>query len=60
VGTIIGTVKKSKVITGEKIKPGDVVIGLPSGGLQTTNAHEFTRLLVFYDRSLKIMLICIF
>ncbi|MDA3924925.1 MAG: phosphoribosylformylglycinamidine cyclo-ligase [Kiritimatiellae bacterium] len=46
VGTIIGTVKKSKVITGEKIRPGDVVIGLPSGGLQT-NGYSLARKVIF-------------
>jgi len=31
-GTIIGRVKFSKVISGEKIRPGDLIIGLRSGG----------------------------
>ena len=35
VGTIVGMVDKKKLITGKDIKPGDVIIGLPSGGLQT-------------------------
>ena len=35
VGTIIGMVEKKKLITGKDIKAGDVIIGLPSGGLQT-------------------------
>jgi phosphoribosylformylglycinamidine cyclo-ligase len=39
-------VKKSKVITGEKIRPGDVVIGLPSGGLQT-NGYSLARKVIF-------------
>ena len=46
VGTIIGTVKKNKTITGEKIKPGDVIIGLPSGGLQT-NGYSLARKVIF-------------
>ncbi len=46
-GTIIGTVAKKKVITGEKIKPGDVIIGLASGGLQT-NGYTLARR-VFFD-----------
>ncbi len=46
VGTIIGSVKKSKVITGEKIKPGDVIIGLASGGLQT-NGFTLARRVIF-------------
>ena len=46
VGTIVGVVKKSKVITGEKIKPGDAIIGLPSGGLQT-NGFTLARKVIF-------------
>ncbi len=46
VGTIIGAVKKNKVITGEKIKPGDVIIGLASGGLQT-NGFTLARRVIF-------------
>ena len=34
-GTIIGVVERSRVVTGERIRAGDVVFGLPSGGLQT-------------------------
>lgn len=46
VGTIVGVVKKSKVITGKKIKPGDVMIGLASGGLQT-NGFTLARRVIF-------------
>lgn len=35
VGTIVGTVPRKQLVTGKKIKSGDVIIGLPSGGLQT-------------------------
>ncbi len=31
-GTALGYVEKERVITGEKISPGDVIIGLPSSG----------------------------
>ena len=31
-GTALGYVEKEKVITGEKIVPGDVIVGLPSSG----------------------------
>jgi len=34
-GTIIGLVEKDKLITGNAIQAGDVLIGLPSNGLQT-------------------------
>ena len=31
-GTALGYVKKEKVITGERIRPGDIIVGLPSSG----------------------------
>lgn len=46
VGTIVGAVKKSKVITGKKIKPGNAIIGLASGGLQT-NGYTLARKVIF-------------
>ncbi|MBR3086394.1 MAG: phosphoribosylformylglycinamidine cyclo-ligase [Kiritimatiellae bacterium] len=46
VGTIVGAVRKSKIITGEKIKPGNVIIGLASGGLQT-NGYTLARRVIF-------------
>jgi phosphoribosylformylglycinamidine cyclo-ligase len=46
VGTIVGVVEKKKVITGKEIKPGDVLIGLPSGGLQT-NGYSLARKVIF-------------
>lgn len=35
VGTIIGIVEKDRIVDGTSIEPGDTLIGLPSGGLQT-------------------------
>jgi phosphoribosylformylglycinamidine cyclo-ligase len=35
VGTIIGTVDRSRIIDGSRIRAGDVVVALESGGLQT-------------------------
>jgi phosphoribosylformylglycinamidine cyclo-ligase len=46
VGTIVGVVEKRKVITGQDVKPGDVIIGLPSGGLQT-NGFSLARKVIF-------------
>ena len=46
VGTIVGAVEKRKVITGDSIKPGDIIIGLPSGGLQT-NGFSLARKVIF-------------
>ncbi|MBI5475066.1 MAG: phosphoribosylformylglycinamidine cyclo-ligase [Ignavibacteriae bacterium] len=34
-GMIVGVVEKKKILTGKKIKAGDVLIGLPSTGLHT-------------------------
>ena len=42
VGFIVGTAKPGRVITGRKIKEGDVVIGLPSTGLHT-NGYTLAR-----------------
>jgi phosphoribosylformylglycinamidine cyclo-ligase len=45
-GFIVGVVDKSKVIDGRSIKAGDVVLGLPSNGLQT-NGYSLARKLFF-------------
>ena len=45
-GFIVGVVDKSKVIDGKNIKSGDVVLGLPSSGLQT-NGYSLARKLFF-------------
>jgi phosphoribosylformylglycinamidine cyclo-ligase len=45
-GFIVGVVDKSKVIDGKSISPGDVVLGLPSNGLQT-NGFSLARKLFF-------------
>ena len=46
VGVITGIVEKDKIITGEKIRPGNVLVGLPSNGLHT-NGYSFARKLFF-------------
>lgn len=46
VGTIVGHVSKSKLITGKSIRAGDMIIGLPSGGLQT-NGYSLARHVIF-------------
>ena len=46
VGTIVGCVKKSELITGKSIRAGDVIIGFPSGGLQT-NGFSLARRVIF-------------
>jgi phosphoribosylformylglycinamidine cyclo-ligase len=45
-GFIVGVVDKSRVIDGRTITPGDVVLGLPSTGLQT-NGYSLARKLFF-------------
>jgi phosphoribosylformylglycinamidine cyclo-ligase len=45
-GFIVGVVDKGKLITGSKIQPGDVLIGLPSTGLHT-NGYSLARKLFF-------------
>ncbi|MCS5639362.1 MAG: phosphoribosylformylglycinamidine cyclo-ligase [Candidatus Marinimicrobia bacterium] len=46
VGVITGVVDKDKIITGENIRTGDAVLGLPSSGLHT-NGYSFARKLFF-------------
>lgn len=45
-GTIVGAVDKSKLITGNNIKKGDVVIGFKSSGLHT-NGYSLARKVLF-------------
>ncbi len=52
VGTIVGVVERRKVITGKSIRPGDVLIGLPSSGLHT-NGYSLARKVVFETAKLK-------
>lgn len=46
VGTIVGSVSKKDLITGKSIRAGDVIIGFPSGGLQT-NGFSLARRVIF-------------
>ena len=46
VGTIVGCVEKSKIITGKSIRAGDIIVGLHSGGLQT-NGYSLARKVIF-------------
>ncbi|HEU0143010.1 MAG TPA: phosphoribosylformylglycinamidine cyclo-ligase, partial [Bryobacteraceae bacterium] len=45
-GFIVGAVERRALITGGNIKPGDVLIGLPSNGLHT-NGYSLARKLLF-------------
>jgi phosphoribosylformylglycinamidine cyclo-ligase len=45
-GFIVGAVEKKRMITGQSIKPGDILLGLPSNGLHT-NGYSLARKLLF-------------
>lgn len=45
-GFTVGAVEKSKIITGEKVKDGDVLIGLPSTGIHS-NGYSLVRKICF-------------
>jgi phosphoribosylformylglycinamidine cyclo-ligase len=51
-GFIVGAVDRDKLITGAGIKPGDVLIGLPSTGLHT-NGYSLARKLLFETAGYK-------
>ncbi len=44
-GTCLGMVKKNRIITGERIKPGDAVVGLPSSGVHS-NGYSLVRKII--------------
>lgn len=52
VGTIVGVVDKAKILTGETIRQGDVLIGLASSGLHT-NGFSLARKILFKDLKLS-------
>ncbi|MCH2227537.1 MAG: phosphoribosylformylglycinamidine cyclo-ligase [Candidatus Caenarcaniphilales bacterium] len=52
-GTITGVVEKSKIITGEKISKGDIIIGIASNGLHT-NGYSLARKIFFSDNDFKV------
>lgn len=52
VGTIIGVADKKKIVTGKTLKSGDLLIGLPSSGLQT-NGYSLARKILFEQLGMK-------
>ena len=52
-GCITGIVEKDKIITGEKIKKGDIILGFASNGLHT-NGFSLARKLIFEIGKYKI------
>jgi phosphoribosylformylglycinamidine cyclo-ligase len=51
-GFIVGVVERKKMLTGKGVKPGDVLLALPSAGLHT-NGYSLARKLVFEVARLK-------
>jgi phosphoribosylformylglycinamidine cyclo-ligase len=51
-GCIVGVVDRTKIIDGNQIKPGDVVLGLASNGLHT-NGYSLARKILFDQMRLK-------
>jgi phosphoribosylformylglycinamidine cyclo-ligase len=53
VGTIVGVVDRPKIIDGKSIRPGDVIVGLPSSGLHT-NGYSLAREILFNQLGCRI------
>ena len=51
-GCITGVVEKDRIITGENIASGDILIGLPSSGLHT-NGFSLARKVLFEDAGFR-------
>ncbi|SDF56359.1 phosphoribosylformylglycinamidine cyclo-ligase [Sporomusa acidovorans] len=52
-GFAVGVVERDKIITGEKIKPGDVLLGLPSSGVHS-NGYSLVRKICFEVKQLRV------
>ena len=55
-GTCLGMQKKDKIITGEKIQPGDTIIGVPSTGVHSNGlslARSVVEKYASYDKKFK-------
>lgn len=52
-GFCVGAVEKSKLITGEKVKKGDIIIGIPSSGLHS-NGFSLVRKILLKDNELEL------
>ena len=51
-GTIVGVVDRRRMLDAESVKPGDVLIGLPSSGLHT-NGYSLARKVLFDEMRLR-------
>jgi phosphoribosylformylglycinamidine cyclo-ligase len=52
-GCIVGWVRRRKIVDGKRIRPGDVVVGLPSLGLHT-NGYSLARRVLLEQEGLKL------
>ena len=46
VGTAVGVVERDRIVNGERVQPGDVLVGLPSPGLRS-NGYSLARKVFF-------------
>ena len=51
-GFCVGIVDKDRIITGENIKEGDMIIGLPSSGIHS-NGYSLVRKIVFEKEKMR-------
>ncbi|HTR80848.1 MAG TPA: phosphoribosylformylglycinamidine cyclo-ligase [Bacteroidota bacterium] len=51
-GMIVGVVEKKKIVDGKQVRPGDILIGLPSTGLHT-NGYSLARKVLLSRFSLR-------
>lgn len=51
-GFAVGVVEKKNLITSERVKPGDILIGLPSSGLHS-NGFSLVRKIIFERKNFK-------
>jgi phosphoribosylformylglycinamidine cyclo-ligase len=52
-GTIVGVVDRKKIVDGQRIRVGDLILGLPSSGLHT-NGYSLARKICFEVAGLKV------
>jgi phosphoribosylformylglycinamidine cyclo-ligase len=53
VGFIVGLVDRPRILDGTRVRPGDVLVGLPSAGLHT-NGYSLARKILFETMGLKL------
>ena len=52
-GFIVGVVEREKALTGENVREGDAILGLPSAGLHT-NGYSLARKVLFEEMGLSV------